>query len=232
MNTEHFWTLAIEEQFYLIWPVCFCLCPRRFRLSAVLVLLLVVAPGWRELNLAWLGPDRVNRRRADLAADFLLSGCLLAVAGEEGRTRHWLAGRAIRSPWAVCLAAAGAVVITGLHRETGWGVFRPPVNGLCVAVLVNRLVRREQPPGSWLDRAFNLPPVVWVGRVSFSLYLWQQIVCVPEAVLGCRYPWNIGAAVLLAAGSYHLIEQPMLWLRRRLGSATVVPPPSSTAPAA
>jgi peptidoglycan/LPS O-acetylase OafA/YrhL len=66
-------------------------------------------------------------------------------------------------------------------------------------------------------KILNAAPVIWLGRVSYSLYLWQQLFLTVKGEPLDRFPANVGLAFLCAALSYYLIEQPAI----RLGRAVI-----------
>ena len=84
---------------------------------------------------------------------------------------------------------------------------------LAIAVCIDRAVRL---PSGWLGRLLNARAVVFVGILSYSLYLWQEPFMNPFLSLqhiSTAFPYNLILTVLMALGSYYLIERPFLKLR-------------------
>ncbi len=89
----------------------------------------------------------------------------------------------------------------------------PTVQLTLVALIIKILTEGRCQPAQAVCR---LPPVVWLGRLSYSLYLWQSLFCeYPGKGFLWQLPWCIVAALAAAAASYYLIEQPALRLRER-----------------
>ena len=66
------------------------------------------------------------------------------------------------------------------------------------------------------DRVLNWPPIVYIGTLSYSLYLWQQLFMNRQSdFLLCSFPWNVLASLGVSAFSYQVLEQPLLRLRGR-----------------
>jgi peptidoglycan/LPS O-acetylase OafA/YrhL len=213
--TRHYWSLSIEEQFYLLWPLVFVLVParRRFWLTAGLCLL---APAWRQLHMELFDAAKLNWSRADLRYDQILVGVAFALARHEGRFPALLGAAGRRA--GTLLAAAGAVylalVVWGGDLP---GPLRPggELARLAALGLVIHLVGAGQ--GGGFLRALEWPALAWIGRLSYSLYLWQQLFCVPRTGWALEaWPANLAATFALAAASYYLVERPALRLRGRL----------------
>jgi len=200
----HMWSLAQEEQFYLLWPPLLILALRRYSLRRIAIALaaaIAIAVAWRGYLTAVDGPTARVIMAPDTRADALLVGCLLAVARMQG----FQPGRLLRPAG---LAALAAVIAASL---TVWGltpmllIGRPGiaiVTALVVAVAVEQR--------SLLARLLSFAPLVRLGVVSYSLYLWHLFAYnVVQDV-----PLKLALALLLAAGSYRYIEQP--FRRRRL----------------
>ena len=96
------------------------------------------------------------------------------------------------------------------------------ITNIGIAVLIERLVRF---PTSGVARLFNLRPVVYLGTLSYSLYLWQQPFMASGAAWPGPFPWNLLAALVVALASFYLIERPALRLRARLQTRTIAHPP-------
>ena len=96
------------------------------------------------------------------------------------------------------------------------------ITNIGIAVLIERLVRF---PTSGVAPLFNLRPVVYLGTLSYSLYLWQQPFMAPGAAWPGPFPWNLLAALVVALASFYLIERPALRLRARLQTRTIAHPP-------
>jgi peptidoglycan/LPS O-acetylase OafA/YrhL len=222
--TAHYWTLAIEEHFYLLWPMLLMLVkPKRAGKSAFLLAMMVFA--WRTIEgrfhlLADVLPQANLLSRTDIRIDALLWGCLAAIYFPDIRR---LAARLHFSQlWFV---PATIIVIAQKLNPAG--------ETLLDAVLLPLLiVSTVIQPRSVLGRVLEWQPLRWVGSISFSLYLWQELF-VPElrtelARGAFRFlqqpPWNLLAILVCACLSRYLIEIPMTRLGHRISDSSLALP--------
>ncbi len=207
----HTWSLSIEEQFYLVWPLLLCtllaLGGRRTLLAATVGgILLVIAHRLTTAGMVQL--------RTDTRADTLLAGCALAVLVSEGmfaRIPRWLV-RAAGTAGVGCLVGIGARL--GSSPMSGLGY---TLSATAAAAVLATLAG-----GSWpaLSRALSWRPLVAVGRRSYGVYLYH--VPLYEAFVQTR--WGSGPVALLltvaltlvvASGSYRYLEAPFLRIKDR-----------------
>lgn len=219
----HMWSLAVEEHFYLVWPVLLLLVLRRRSLSAALRCTLVVCAAavvWRCVLVLGLGADDLLLYHGTLErADALLYGCAAALAVRLG----W------RPPaWSAACAAVGlsVVLVVGDAGDVGMTLLQA-VTAVASAALVVGLDHRS----GLLRRAFALRPLVWVGVMSYGIYLWHYPLIRIADELGAGL---VGSAVAgfvlspaLAALSYYGVERHVrVRVRARFGrsdDATVSP---------
>ncbi len=215
---DHLWSLSVEEQFYLLWPSLLVLAglPRAFRGAALVVL---SAPLVRLLAWTVLGASATAMtRHFELVADVLATGCLLAVHYNRlGRSA--LYGRLQASPWflpvAVGLILAGNAVY--LVHPGVFYVIGQSVATLGTAACVDFVVRN---PDTWAGRLMNVRPLVFVGTISYSLYLWQEVLINPGASWAISsFPWCWLSATVAALASYYAVERPALQWRIRFDKA-------------
>jgi peptidoglycan/LPS O-acetylase OafA/YrhL len=219
--TGHFWSLAVEEHFYLLFPFLLARAGSR-RLRWLIPALLLAAPLWRWVDAAWVDlrghafPGVSPELRTDHVFDLLLYGCGLALLFRDERWREWFS-RWLRTPALVVLAAALGVLV--------WREGPVSLEGLCIAGLLGGTVLHPEAP---FGRVLELAPMQWIGRLSYSAYLWQQLFFVTvmrEPEWPQRFPLNAVLLLAIALASYHLVEQLMIRLgrrvvaRRRKGSA-------------
>lgn len=210
---SHFWSLAVEEHFYLIWPLVVAAAPRRFAFRAALIYF-CSAP---ILNYALfrLNSPFLDREYCSLTqmTSIAIGCCVAFTVMDPALGKVW---RALIQPGWI-LALIGLVVLAlsvfGAHLTWKYGaVLADPVNALAFAlILIGSVAQR-----SWLSRLLNLNPLVLLGTVSYSLYLWQQPFSGRPSLMYWRFPWNILAALTCAALSFLLIERPLMGVRKRL----------------
>jgi peptidoglycan/LPS O-acetylase OafA/YrhL len=208
----HLWSLSVEEQFYLVWPALVVLFGAR-HLVALSAALLVLAPVFRLI--AWFhapSPDDVVMEAYPCIMDAIAAGCLLAGA------RRWLDGkrgyRWLTGGWGFLLVL-GAIAATQIpsDRILFDYIVAPSVMNVALALVVDRCVRF---PGDLFGRVLNWRPLVFVGTLSYSLYLWQQPFLNHNAHAGVNvWPVNLVLAVACALGSFYLVERPFLAIRER-----------------
>jgi peptidoglycan/LPS O-acetylase OafA/YrhL len=96
------------------------------------------------------------------------------------------------------------------------------LTGLWLAMLVPVLLAGTAIHPHWiLSRMMEWKPLRWIGRISYSLYLWQQVFLAPGWIqprAWQRWPWNVLEAVAVAALSYYILERPLLRVGRRLAN--------------
>ena len=217
-STAHYWSLSIEEQFYLLWPMVFVLTRGRRRIW-ITGGLVVIAPVWRlAAQRLGVGLD-VYLSRTDLLFDSLLMGCLLALLRADPVAGKVMRGRFLQRP-STLLAGVGLMLIAGFFYEClprGLEPVRLTLAYLSVAVCINYLVQGHQ---GLTNRLLETPPLVCIGRLSFSLYLWQQLFILREGQLNnyeLQGLWrDLSLTALLAMLSYVAVERPFLRWRDRL----------------
>jgi peptidoglycan/LPS O-acetylase OafA/YrhL len=224
--TVHFWSLAIEEQFYLVWPgaiVILGLWKRRKTMAVLLVALVVAAVFFRwQLTSASFGGSLLNRLRSPKSAlaymDSLAVGCLGACAavhyGRRSLSNAW--GR-IGIGLAFIVIVVGEIVLRG-HVRTLVAALVPAVQALSFMTLF--WITAFQPTGI-VAQALNSRPLTLLGRWSYSLYVWQFLMLPSfmHASAGHWFQhWTVWwtGALALALSSYYGLERPALRLRQHL----------------
>jgi peptidoglycan/LPS O-acetylase OafA/YrhL len=219
---QHNWSLAIEEQFYLLWPWVF----RRFqnnlhRLSLLLAGIIVFVWVYRFVLYFGFGAgERWLYYAFDARADHLAIGCLLAILLHR---RKFVGGFAVlcghaASP-AITLAALAAVLWwvgpfnTGLAMTWGYAVI-PVLLGIL-------MVQWIAWSGCWPWKLLEWPPMRFIGKISYSLYLYHWLVCwvvlfrMPPMHPLARIAIALPGSIAVASMSYYFVELPFLRLKER-----------------
>ena len=207
--TGHFWSLMVEEHFYLVWPLL--LIATRANLKVLTGIALSVA-AWRAVSLHYhllAGPWAPGR--TDIRIDALLWGCILAIVFTRPELRERLKRAA--TGWVMLLLVAIDVVSNVLHGQHDYSFYEPVILALLVIWPILH-------PDSALRRLLDLAPLRFVGRVSYSLYIWQQMwMLFPGAPTPFHrlqtFPLNVAMAFCCGIASYYAIEKPFIHLGRR-----------------
>ena len=215
----HTWSLSVEEQFYLLWPLLLLPLGRtgRIRLAAGLILL---APALCAASLLLLPPGHLLSRRIPVMlhtrADTLMFGCLAALLYPSPRFQRVVRG-VFRAR--LHLAAFAFLFVVSPYLATWQGeaylaLGGYTLEGVCIVLL---LVWAVQHPLGPVGRVLNSRPVVHLGVISYSLYLWQQLFLLESnhSWTG-RFPLNLLCALAAAELSYWFVERTFLRLRDRL----------------
>lgn len=235
------WSLAIEEHFYLFFPLLFMALYRRpALLSWAMAIGIGAVLGWRLYIVATEGLTELTVYRiyhlTDTRLDAIMFGCLVSVL-----LHHDRAGRFQRfiNQRSVIAGAVGLLLFTFLFRD---GVFRETwrysLQGLALSVIVPATL--YGPAYGGLVRLLSQPRLVFIGKLSYSLYLFHWVgVSVAENLIGgerLTVPWLLTAVplgLLLSLVSYYFVEKPTAGLRKRFGSTVAITtaPPDVTMPA-
>lgn len=215
----HTWSLGVEEQFYLVWPAFLALAlmsrgggsNRVRQLLGLLALLSLAACIWLSWSSAMMAFYLMPMRAWQFALGALVF--LHATQGESGQSATIFESshsRTAAAPFGMALILITAICLDGQDRYPGlWALL--PTLGTCALLLAG-----SQPGGSngLILNGLALPPMQWLGRMSYGWYLWHwPLLLLGASVFDMTNGWIraglVLLALLLAWLSYHLIEQPI-----------------------
>jgi peptidoglycan/LPS O-acetylase OafA/YrhL len=238
----HLWSLSVEEWFYFVWPAVLLVGLATARRQRWLLGLAGAwAAWWMGLRLwgtyvagiEWTAIDpfagtglgdagEVLARMSAMRFDMLIAGCLLAI----GIRRSALVPEGPRPAWLAPVALAGAALVTAEVLLAGRVTFFDPFG----SVGFNAALLGIVPVVAWVHlcpnggpgRLLSLPVAVWIGRRSYGLYLWHEVLNVLTPNPGGRATTIVRTAVLMVASlgvaelSWRCIEAPFLRRKHRI----------------
>jgi len=199
----HLWSLGVEEQYYLVWPLCLLL----FFSNRLWIVGSAVAAGPPLRLLFWLLWGRAGLEHPfPVFMDALAMGA--AVALLEPQLKRFQS--ALASRWFLVVPAATFLLPliqfwnSRIYQTIGLSALH-----LGIALSLRHVMERRY-------ALLNSLPVMCLGAISYSLYLWQQLFLDrSSAAAWTTFPLNLVLSLALAAASHHLVEQPGLKLRER-----------------
>jgi peptidoglycan/LPS O-acetylase OafA/YrhL len=218
---SHAWSLSVEEQFYIAWPL-FLLILLKVKNKAWIfaILFALICVSFAINAVLWSAKASYLRLYfgSDTRAYELLIGCVTALLlswGIVGRRRNlkWVfhIGSLISIAW-IFLMVFVARHTTGFVYNGGFAL-------VCIGTAILIMDLLLFPSG--FSKLFEFRPLVWIGKISYGLYLWHYPIFEASKLLKDRMsPLTYGliglvVTFLVAIVSYYLVEQPFLKLRRR-----------------
>ncbi|MGI8751469.1 MAG: acyltransferase family protein [Acidimicrobiales bacterium] len=211
------WSLAVEEQFYLLWPALLVILLRRSRSMFVSVAMILIAVALVSRVVLWhsgLGWEQIYVQ-TETRFDDLIMGALLAYGLSVGwRSPRWVS-------WLVGPSVAFLLwVIVAVHRADGWlydGGYT------VVAAALTAVIWAAVQPRHWVARVLSWRPFQVIGVCSYSLYLWHVLIFegLYRSAAG-RPPAELlvmgfGLTFVAGFGSRYLVERPFLRMKNRFG---------------
>jgi peptidoglycan/LPS O-acetylase OafA/YrhL len=206
--TAHFWSLSMEEHFYLLWPLLLvCLGVRRALIAASI--LIAITALWRPWSLAYIQLPYPALQRTDMRLDAFLFAATLAILLRGPYRTHLLR----------VLTVAWFRILSGLILLATWTwalAGSAPATGTLIesALLPAILVSLVHWPRSAVFRVLESALLRWMGRISYGLYLWQQLFLAPPAE---AFLTRVALTFAAATASYYLMERPLLRYAREPG---------------
>ena len=206
----HVWSLGIEEQFYLLWPLALKVLDEK-NLRRACWAVIALAPLIR-IGLYRFVPalrDGIGETYPT-AADILATGCLLALCREQlAASKAYLDFLGSHAFWFVPLAI---LICAAEPSEGARFLFGETIMNFGIALAIDRFTRF---PDKLSGKVLNSGPLVALGLASYSVFMWQQPFLNRSSLSPvAHFPRSLALALLAGFVSYRLVERPMIRLRR------------------
>jgi peptidoglycan/LPS O-acetylase OafA/YrhL len=219
---SHTWSLSVEEQFYLIWPMLLLLSGRR--LAPYVLLALVLSSPLLRAMIYFQTRQPANLTATYLNLDHVGLGCLLAF-WRDALHRNSLYMKVLGSPAFILVPAFILFAATqgnhpSIHRTAGLFLIN-----LSIALCVDWAVTFHN---GQIGRELNRSWIIWIGTISYSIYLWQQpfthfYTDPPALYIHINPIFALCCSLACACLSYYLVERPCLRLRERIERQREIP---------
>jgi peptidoglycan/LPS O-acetylase OafA/YrhL len=223
-NISHFWSLAVEEQFYIVWPWLILFTPRRWLVPAALAMI-ALGPAYRTYAVFTEANEVATYCLTFSALDALGLGSLLAIASNEEFSSARL--RAFFERFALPIGLVGSVIVnillgTGIEWR-GYVIFFDTTAALCFCWLVSGAARGFR---GRIGTVLESRPLLYCGKITYGIYVYHLFMPVLLAEIFTRfdakYPaegWinfslATAATLIVASLSWYLFEQPINNLKR------------------
>lgn len=211
----HFWSLSMEEQFYMLWPLMFIKI-RKTNLKKVLIGLIFMMPVARLMTYLLLPESRGQLgMMLHTGGDAILLGCLGAVLENSVKFKEKLNIYLNKTTWIIATGAFLFVIsptlsfyFKGIYSLT----IGMTLNNLSIMILIFWSIYIPSKISGFL----NTKPLMYFGTLSYSLYIWQQLFLTDiYSSWAHQFPQNLLLVFVVALLSYHLIEKPVLKMKKR-----------------
>ncbi|MGN6439608.1 MAG: acyltransferase family protein [Agriterribacter sp.] len=219
------WSLAVEEHYYLVFPIIFSL-GFKYRNGLFLALLCasVISFFFIRMFVFKTSDDIAEAIRkiyilTHCRADSILYGCIAALLLYAHKAKWYI--QALRSPVSVIASIAVLAIVQLVPGYFFQNTLKFSIQGIALGFLIPSFLFYES--RNPLMRLMENQAIIYIGKLSYSLYLFHWMAL---AICNLYFPsknilWYIlffAATILLSLGSYNLVEQPFLSLRRKFGS--------------
>lgn len=209
----HVWTLAVDGQFYVLWPAVLASGGRR-RGIQIAVAALVLAPVLRFVQTTDVSPWHGSYRGLEGVADAIAMGCLLAMLRDRLHATWWYPLLLKSRLFALVPVTAILVQLLSAYPSVmspqTFAVLVIPFLNLLVALCLDWAVTNSSRP---VGRLLNTRPLALVGAMSYSIYLWHLIGLGLDDGGKLRILVGVAFGATCGVASYYFVERPALRLR-------------------
>ncbi len=216
----HAWSLGVEQQFYVLWPLLLGLVVSKGTKAVGLVIatVIVAVAGWRSIAYLGMGASSSYVYNAfETRLDCLAIGCLTAVCCQSSRFKSVIVSLSMGavSPIMTLILLLYSRIggSESYHYSIGF-----TIDSILLAILMMQLLIKSQEVWwSWIDH----PVMIYLGRISYSLYLYHLLALgiaarIVPAPVSARLAFSMVTCVMFASISYWLIEVPFLQWKKAL----------------